>query len=122
MGMSGLLKSAVEMKVKLCLFSGDDQFHKCSGSERVQLSLVSENLAYKATCASEMGVFPLKIVSCVFTAQKTQNITDLQLPYTAVNFFGGKTLPVGLLWYQNLSFWCLSSLLFLLDSLFESMH
>lgn len=88
--MSGLLKSAVEMKVKLCLFSGDDQFHKCSGSERVQLSLVSENLAYKATCASEMGVFPLKIVSCMFTAQKTQNITDLQLPYTAVNFFGGK--------------------------------
>lgn len=61
MGMSGLLKSPVEMKVKVCLFSGDDQFHKCSGSGRVQLSLISENLACKATCASEIGVFPLKV-------------------------------------------------------------
>lgn len=61
MGMSGWLKSAVEMKVKVCLFGGDEQFHKCSRSGRVQLSLVSENLAYKAPCASEIGVSPLRM-------------------------------------------------------------
>lgn len=61
MGMSELFNSPVEMKVRVCLFSGDDQFHKCSGSGRVQLSLISENLACKATCASEIGVFPFKM-------------------------------------------------------------
>lgn len=59
--MSGLLKPAVEMKVKVCLFRGDDQFHKCSGVVKLQLSLVCENLAYKAPCASEIGVAPLKM-------------------------------------------------------------
>lgn len=44
------------------------------------------------------------IVFWVFRAQKTQNMTDLQLPYTAVNFFGGKSLPLGLLWCQNFCF------------------
>lgn len=62
------------------------------------------------------------IVFWVFRAQKTQNMTDLQLPYTAVNFFGGKSLPLGLLWCQNFCFWGLCSLQACTWLMFKSLH
>lgn len=120
--MSGLLKPAVEMKEKVCLFHGDDQFHKCSGVVKLQLSLICENLAYKAPCASEIGVAPLKVTEWLFPAHSglRRQKTWLICSYLTQQwiFCGEKFLPVGLLWCQSLCFWGLSSLQLLLDSLF----
>lgn len=112
--MSGLLKPAVEMKVKVCLFCGDDQFRMCCGAGRLQLSLICENLAYKAPCASEIGVAPLKMTEWLFPAYSglRRQKTWLIRSYLTQQWIccGEKILPVGLFWCQSLCFWGSSSL------------